>query len=168
MPIMTATELANHYGVDRRTITNWVNSTPPCPSWKDGTHRKFDTVKVDEWKMAKAVAEAMANIGRRAPDDMAEAELRKAVADALLAEVRAAKEEGSVVPLDLHEQVVGEMGDRAMAVIQNIPSTYAIRLEQLGISPREARAVLEVLQEDLVLALRGVADEMGDESPAED
>lgn len=162
--IVGVKELAQRYEVDRRTVTNWVNSTPACPSWKDGNDRKFDTLKVDEWKTARAVAEAVANISREPPTDIADAERRKAIADAMLAEIRVAKEEGSVIPIETHEHVVGELGDRAMAVVQNIPDTYSLDLERLGIPPREARVVLEKLQDALVLALRGVVDDADDDA----
>lgn len=161
---LTAKELAAHYGVDRRTVTNWLNSDPPCPSWKDGNARLFDGAKVAEWKEARAVADALSAISRKAPEGLEEAELRKAVADALLAEIRVAKEEGSLIPLEVHERVVGEMGDRLMGVLTALPDTFAIRLEQLEVAPRDARAVLESVQEELVRALRGVAD-AGDDPP---
>jgi phage terminase Nu1 subunit (DNA packaging protein) len=161
--ICGAVELADFYGVEKRTITNWVNSTPPCPSWKDGTARKFDTRKVDEWRIARAVAEAMSNVSRTPPDSIAEAELRKAIADAVLAEIKAAREEGDVIPKDVLEQVVGELGDRAMAVVQNIPDRYCLDLERLGVPQKEAMTVLEQLQDEIARALRGAADEAEDD-----
>lgn len=161
--IVSPAQLAEIYSVDPRTVTNWINSTPPCPSWIEGRSRKFDTSKVAEWREAQAVAKALANVSREAPGDLEEAELRKAVADALIAEIKAAREEGSVIPIDVHQDVVGELGDRAMAVVQNIPSTYSLDLERLGITPHDARLVLEQVQDDLVRALRGVADDFWDD-----
>lgn len=156
--IVNATKLAEIYNVDPRTITNWVNASPPCPSWTEGRERKFDTSAVTEWREQQAVAKALAQMTKTPPDSLIEAERRRAVAEALQAEIKAAKAEGSVIPLDVHEEVVGELGDRVMAVVQNVPDTYSLDLERAGIPPREARAVLERIQQDLVVALRGAAE----------
>ena len=110
--ICSPTQLADFYGVETRTITNWINSEPPCPSWKEGSHRKFDTVKVAEWYAAQAVSRAVSNISREPPTDLSDAERRKAVADAMLAEIKVAKEEGSIIPVEVHESVFAEFCER--------------------------------------------------------
>jgi phage terminase Nu1 subunit (DNA packaging protein) len=168
--IVNGKALAEMYGVDRRTVTNWVNSDPPCPSFVEGRERKFDTAAVAKWHTDRAVATAVAELERRRPADLEEARRRKLVAEAVLAEIAVREKEGELVPADVHQDVVGQMAERLRAVCINAPSNYALMLERVGVDPATAQQVLEQIAEDLTRALRGAADapdELG-EPPVED
>lgn len=153
-------KLAELHGVEPRTVTNWVNSTPACPSHVEGRNRWFDTGEVFRWLIAREVGKALENVVAPPPDDIVEAERRKAVAEAMLAEMKVAEKEGSVVPLDIHEAAAAALGERVMAVIQNIPSTYTLDLERVGVAPADAQAVLERIGDALVRQFRAAADEL--------
>jgi phage terminase Nu1 subunit (DNA packaging protein) len=166
--ICSPAQLAEFYGVDPRTVTNWINSEPPCPSWKEGRERKFDTAKVAEWYAAQAVAKAVANISREPPTDLSDAERRKAIADAQLAEIRVAKEEGELIPKDIHESVVADLCDRLRAVALNISSSHSMSLERLGVPPAEAQTVLDTISDSIMQTLQNSADGMEDDDDAND
>ncbi|MFN2327014.1 MAG: hypothetical protein ABR551_14210, partial [Gemmatimonadales bacterium] len=68
---MAATQLADIYRVERRTITNWVNSDPPCPSHKDKKRRVFDLAEVAEWYTDRKVREAVESAAKVRPTDEA-------------------------------------------------------------------------------------------------
>src|ERR1041385_9237793 len=89
---LTAYQLAEYYGVDERTVTNWVNSKPPCPSRKEGGRRYFDSVQVAAWREAKVKARAAGE-----ELDFEKAKARKMAADAELAEMEVARTRGEQV-----------------------------------------------------------------------
>lgn len=162
-------QLAEHYGVEVQTVTNWVNSDPPCPSAKAGRERMFDTVLVADWHAARAAREAIAKLQKQPPTDEADARKRKLVADAILAEIAVREKEGELVPADIVEEVVGQLADRMRAVCINAPSSYALDLERAGITPAAAQEILEKLADDLTRALRGVVDlAVDDDEPDEE
>lgn len=156
---VNAAKLAELYDVDPRTVTNWVNSDPPCPSEKKGRERLFETAKVAAWRERRAAAEAIAEAQKQKPTDEADAKLRKLMAEAILAEIAVREKEGELVPRDIVDDVAGQMADRLRAVCINAPSAYALDLERVGIPPETAQEVLEKLADDLVRALRGAVDE---------
>jgi phage terminase Nu1 subunit (DNA packaging protein) len=157
--IVNASKLAELYGIDRRTVTNWLRMEPPCPSSVEGRERRFDTAAVASWHAARAAAQAVADLERRRPADLEEARRRKLVAEAVLCEMDVRVRDAELIPRDVHERVVEEIGERLRAVCLNTPSNYGLMLERAGVDAAAAQGVLEQLAADLTRALRGVADE---------
>lgn len=164
--------LAEWYGVNLRTVTNWVNEVPPCPSVLQGGRRLFDPVAVHRWHLERAVRQAEARRTREAARagaaDYDRARARRMAALARLAEMQAARTARELIPVEELEAVVGEITDRLRAVLINLPGTYALHLERAGLAPERAQAVLEDVAQELVRALRGVAEEIEAREDVED
>lgn len=146
---LTVKQLAEFYDVDRRTITNWVNSTPGCPSWKEGSERFFDSVKVAAWREAKARAESERDA---TPLDLEEARARKMTADAELAELELGRLRGELVPVDAVRTTMADLTSRVRAQLLAIPGRYSARIVGLPSLAEAARA--------LDLAMRDVLNEL--------
>lgn len=162
--MVNATQLADIYDVDRRTIVNWLNADPPCPSTGVGKARVFDTALVAKWHAERAVREATEH---RPPPDIEAAKERKLIADAQLAELQVAQAEGRVIPLDVHEQRVSALLDRLRAPLANMPGTYVLHLERLGIETARGQEVLETVRDAVMLELMGVADDVEADAAAD-
>lgn len=164
---VSATQLAELYGVDDRTITNWVNEDPACPSAKRKRLRVFDTVAVAEWFAERRARQAVAKVQKQAPTDEKDARRRKLMAEAILAEIAVREKEGELIPADVHEDVCGQLADRMRAVCINAPSNYSLDLERAGVPAAQAQELLEKIADDLTRALRGVVDQVVDEDESE-
>lgn len=156
MLTVNAKTLADILKVDVRSIKNLVDQG--MPKEKRAT---FVLAACVPWYVERERESARANRGL---NDLDLARQRKTLAEAQEAELRVAKILGSVIDADVHEEVVGQVCDRLMPVLQNIPSNYGIRLEQLGVEAAAAESVLESIATDLTSALRSTADEMDRES----
>lgn len=166
--IASAAELADFYGVDRRTVTNWINEDPPCPSRKRKGERVFDTAQVAKWHSDRAARQAIAQHEKAKPPDVDDAKARKLEAEAQLAEITVAEKRGELVPLDVVEQLVGEVCDRMRAVLVNAPSNQLLALERAGVPAAVGQAVLEAMSQDLTRALRGVSEEIEEDDDGGD
>jgi phage terminase Nu1 subunit (DNA packaging protein) len=121
---LTISQVTAHYGVDRRTITNWINSDPPCPSEMRAGRRYFDSVAVAEWRedRVRALAERAAQ-----STDFLEARSRKMVADAAMAELELAKAKGELVSVAVYREEVTHIATSIRAQLLSIPGRYAVR-----------------------------------------
>lgn len=151
---VNAARLAEIYNVDARTVTNWINSTPSCPSVKRGRMREFDTAKVAEWHIARAVRRALSDLP--ASNDIEEWRARKMKAETLQAEAAWAEAEGQLIPLADYERTIDQMCKRIRAVLDVIPSKYLAKI-QTARTPMEAHAVGETILAELLVALQGTA-----------
>ena len=168
--IVNAYTLCDIYGVTRRTLTNWLNSRPPCPSTLEDGERMFDTAAVARWRETRAADQAIARLDSQDPSGVVALERRKLYAEVRTAEMKADREEARLVPVDVVDQTVGEMADRLRAVCINAPANYGVDLERAGVTPDVAQEVLERIAEDLVRALRDEAQEyqLEDDGDADD
>src|SRR5690349_5231083 len=99
------------YGVDRRTVTNWLNEDPACPSkqGKAGRAREFDTAAVARWYGDRAARKAVKEHESQRPAstiNIADEEARKAKADADIAEMKRDQMRGELVPIAEFRRVV--------------------------------------------------------------
>lgn len=160
--MVLAEEIAEIFGVDRRTVTNWVNEKPPCPSEMDGNRRRFDTKAVTTWWAERAVRKDRDSRVEAAPGSKEEEELRKLRAEADLAEMKRDRERGVLV----HADDVVVLSTRPAAVlapkIKAIEQRWAPDLVGLK-SQRAARAKLRPLVRELLAEIAADDDLMGDE-----
>jgi hypothetical protein len=105
-------------------------------------------------------------VQRDEPLDLEKAKSRKLDAEAREAELRVERMLGNVVPLEVVGETVGRICDRLLPTLQNIPANYGLRLEELGIAPSRAEAVLEAIATELTETLRD-AVESEDEGESE-
>src|SRR4051812_8927418 len=112
-------------GVDPRAITTWVKKHEDFPSRKkrDGV-REFPVRQCLQWQRDRAVADAIAGFGPQKPSDFEEAELRKAIADAELAEIKVARERGSVVAVSSAVATFRELAGRIRASVLSKRGEY--------------------------------------------
>ena len=148
---VTANQLAQWYGVERRTVTNWVNSEPPCPSAKEGRDRVFDSVAVARWHQERTALSALAELpGSREWDA---ARTRKMVADAARLELQLAVDRGEMVPLS----AVRETWRRGLTMIRAqllaVPGRYSPRTVGLASLP-ESQRVWDAAVRDILAELR--------------
>jgi hypothetical protein len=78
------------------------------------------------------------------------------MADAKIAELKAAEAEGVLVPAVVHEEVLGRVLDRVRSRIRGIPGSWADRLDPEN--PRRAITVLRAMVDDVLSELSGDAD----------
>ena len=157
--IVDAKTLCEVYNVDRRTVTNWLNEEPPCPSHMKGRKRQFDTSKVAAWRESKAETRGEESAGRRPPADYEDAKARKLSAEAKLAELELAQKESELIPMDVHESRLATICDRLRAKLLNLPGKAAPHLVGRR-SVQEALLVLEPAVAEAMQALVDTADEI--------
>jgi phage terminase Nu1 subunit (DNA packaging protein) len=161
--LVTAEKLAEWYAVERRTVTNWVNADPPCPSTKQGVRRMFDTAAVARWREERAAARAEEAAIARLPgsDEWERQRTRKMTADARLAELEVARAEGESVPRASHVREIESVCQYLRAKVLAIRGRWAPRVMGLG-TIAEATALLDEIATDILASLRESADELKD------
>lgn len=157
---VSALEVGGVFGKSRKTITNWLNENPPCPSDLENGDRVFITQDVARWLEERAARRALEKQPKKKPEGTEELQLRRLQAETELAEhnLRVALE--SVIPLDAHKAVARDHAGRIRAVLINLPSNYTLTLERAGVPAEAAQATLEEIAQDITRALRATADEM--------
>lgn len=162
---LTPDAIARALDVERRTVTNWLNSDPPCPSTGTGKKRRLILKQVVDWLIARKTRELEAELiaikgGGPTKDDVAEARKRQAIAEAALVELEYAEKSERLVMTEDLAAAAGEIGERLQSVLVNLPSNYLVHLERLGVEPERAQPVLEEMSAELTTALRGALDAM--------
>jgi phage terminase Nu1 subunit (DNA packaging protein) len=132
--------------VDVRTITNWVKKHPDFAELTrvKGHDRTFPVLKCLQWQRDRLVADALADLGPPAPHDMEEAELRKMIADAELAELKVAKFKADLVEASVVGMEVSRAFERVAAQLKSKPGEFAPQILQPLTMP-EAVAILRRL-----------------------
>src|SRR4051794_18347075 len=100
----TPGHLAKLYDIDRRTVTNWVNEEPPCPSTGAGREREFDTAAVARWYADRAVRQAAASTPALGEIVEATGRARKVRAEADLKELELAERRRQLIPSDEYQR----------------------------------------------------------------
>lgn len=169
-------EIAARLGLSERQITNLVRTGKLAdgssfPSRVSGRDRTFPSDRCFDWYVRYKQEEALQRAaGKKEPANMAEAELRKAIADAEIAELKLQRLRGEIVPLDQYRRELRRVLSRVRARFQAIPGEYAPRiLEPLDMA--RATMVLRDLVGSVLAELQSSgrstdADEPGDENEA--
>ena len=165
------TEIAFLLGVEPRTVTNYVKSHPDFPSRVKGSNRTFPVQRCLAWQRDRAVADAITSVAPPPPDGAHEAGVRKAIADAELAEIRLAKLRGELIPVDVASQEVDRAFGRVRARFVAVPGEYGPQLLNLTDLPR-AVAVLRALVAQVLTELQvglgdGDADDDEGDAPSD-
>jgi phage terminase Nu1 subunit (DNA packaging protein) len=163
---VTAVELMKWYGVDRRTVTNWLNSTPPCPSQLRGRIRQFDTVDVARWKDSIAGDRAVAKREKECQPsvNLDAARQRKVEAEAQLAELELAERRGEIIPLSVYEERITRLCEQLAARCKTL-GRYMGDVQR-ALTDIDAAELLERIQDDLLRALMAT-DDLDDEEREE-
>lgn len=147
------TEIAFLLGVEPRTITNWVKNHPDFPSRVSGKERKFPVLKCIRWKTDRDVADAISSMEPAPADNFSEAELRKAIADAEMAELKVRKFKAELVDASIVGTEVARAYARVAARLKSTPGEFAPQILHPLTMP-EAVAVLRRLVTTALTALQ--------------
>lgn len=161
-------EIAEELGVEERTITNWVKAPPanapgPFPCRVRGRNRTFPRRKCLAWYIEFKVAEGLARAAPAQPTDLVEAERRKAVADAELAELKVAQLRGDLVPVALFREEVSRPLQRVRARLMTVPGEFGPRfvgLSEVGQAVQRLRDLVDATLSEL--RETGAADDEDD------
>jgi hypothetical protein len=151
-------QVADLLGVSDRQVRNLEAKGLP---WDETSGEKLYPKRACQaWYVRFKQEEALSRVERNTDADLSDAERRKAMAEARLAEIKVAREEGSVIPLDVHVSVVGELCDRLMAACTGVRGDFELDMEAAGVPPAEAERILDSITERLTLLLRNAAGEL--------
>ena len=161
--LLSREELADRFGKDVRTVTNWVQagmpqrtkSGKPVYSWPECREWREKAIRED----ARATRESGGDEERKT--QMAEAKLRAALAEAEAAELDLAERRGQLVTVAFmrteFERVAHAIRGRLLAV----PPAWAARLGACTSTVDRQLALQEAVNE-LLPILRELADDDGD------
>ena len=157
-------QLADRFGVDIRTITNWVGdgmpqrvrSGKPVYAWLECLKWREEQIRKDR----RGLREAGDDEQRK--EQLAEARLRVALAEAEEAELNLAERRGELVPVqfmrDEFERIAQALRTRLLAT----PAAWAPRVDA-ATSLVDRQLVLEDCINELLPLLRAAADDDGED-----
>src|SRR4051812_36961059 len=105
---LTPAELADFYGCDPKTVTNWLNEKPACPSRKVGGRRVFESVDVAEWHRARLTRQ----LRKDEPADLDTLRAEKIAEEVRQLRTENATLEGTLLPDETIDRVIGDLSDR--------------------------------------------------------
>lgn len=157
------TKLAEVFGVGRDTIMEWIaKGMPEFPQPRGSVKRQFDTAMCIKWKaqyeldsISAKYEEKLAEQVETNPDKMTkgEADTRKAVAGALMAELELAKSRGQVANIeDLMENFTTALVN-VRAKLVGLPTRMAGDLAH-----QDAAAVTKLLDKEITEMLTALSD----------
>lgn len=119
---MNQTEFATAVSLSTRQVRNLEAEGLPCRSEKN---EKWYPPEALSWYWERKEREIRADA---ADSDYQRALTRKTLADARMAELKAAQLEEALIPMAIHQEVLGRVLDRIRARFRNIPGSWADRL----------------------------------------
>lgn len=165
-------EIADRIGLSARQITNLVRSGKLSdgtvfPSRVNGRDRTFPVERCFEWYVRFKQEEALERAaGRPALSNIADAELRKAIADAEIAELKVQRLRGEVAPIEQYRNEMRRVMTRVASRFRAMPGEYASKILEPLDMPRATNVlrdmVGEVLAELQVAARSTSVEEIAD------
>jgi phage terminase Nu1 subunit (DNA packaging protein) len=146
----------DRFGESHKQIERYVGEGMPCDGV--GRDRRFPWPECRNWRDERIRKQERDKAEKDVPADIEKARARKMDAEAREAELRVEKMLGAVVPLEMVEEAVGAVCDAILPVLQNIPSNYGLRLEELGVSAADAERVLESIATEITVSMQQTAD----------
>lgn len=148
---VTQTELGGMIGLSTRQIRNLEAEGLPLSMTEEG--KRYPIPQAIRWYVQfreRRAAEAAEESSYQ------QALTRKVIADARTAELKLAQFEGTLIPLAVHQEILGRVLDRVRARIRNLPGAWAERL--VGVEdPREMVGRLREVVQELSQELSGSA-----------
>jgi phage terminase Nu1 subunit (DNA packaging protein) len=161
-------EIADRLHLSERQITTLVKSGQladgtPFPSRVDGKRsRTFPVERCFDWYVHYKQEEALQRAGPKAPDNLADAELRKAIADAAIAELKLANLRNEVVPKEAYRAELRRILGKVRATVVSMPGRHASRVVGLDALP-QAVLRLRAIADDLLSELQRAGDAEADD-----
>jgi hypothetical protein len=113
-----------------------VKRHPDFPSRVSGRDRTFPVRRCLQWQRDRIVADAIADVAPPAPSNIVDAELRKAIADAELAELKVARMRGDLVAVQVAAKEIRDAFSRVRARLLSTPGEYAPQILHLEEMPK--------------------------------
>lgn len=152
---MNQTELAEHLGVSRRTVSIWDGEGLRDEAVVSESPLTYDALLAWRWRW---------DTKRKAKATLTDAKLRDLEAKADMRELELAKMRGELVAVEAVRKTWTSVLSRLRARIIAFKGSLAPRLVALD-TPREVKAVLDVSFDELIEELQGTADDLeGDEA----
>lgn len=167
--LLTRTELAARFGVDVRTITNWLaaglpqrmRSSSPVYSWPECLKWREQQIRED----ARATREVAGDEGMKT--EMAELRLRTARAEAESAELELAERRGKLVTVDFMASEFARITDNIRAELLKIPAAWTGPLDGCT-TTAERQIVLQDAVNAILPQLGAAADDDGEPADTPD
>ena len=147
-PTITSAEFAADHGVSLRRVQQWIAEGMP---YRDvNGERRIARVDANKW--LRAYEREQAEARAKKPSGLVESEERKAAADAQLAELKLAREQGQVVEIEETRRTVAAMLTQLRAQLLSLPARWAPKV--VGIKTvAEASLTLEAAIHEALTAL---------------
>lgn len=155
---VSRTALASLFGVDVRTVTNWVDAG--CPKRKESGRPVFLLSEVIPWRREQDRHEL------RPSPKFDEEQARKMRADADLSELKVKRMRGELIPATRVEQDMERLCAMVRARVLSIRGRWAPKIMRLE-TMAEAALTLDDLTADVLDALREGADDLEEEPEGE-
>jgi phage terminase Nu1 subunit (DNA packaging protein) len=160
-------EIAFLLDVETRTITNYIKRHAEFPSRVSGNNRTFPVKRCLQWQRDRLIADAVADMAQPAPTNIIDAESRKAIADAELAELKLARLRGDVVAVQAAAKEVRDAFTRVRARLLSTPGEYGSQILHIDQMPR-AVFVLRQLVDTVLAELQANAGRTSDDEASDD
>jgi phage terminase Nu1 subunit (DNA packaging protein) len=146
--LVTRDNLAKLFGVDVRSIKNFVDEGMPKES-----RGKYSLQKCVPWYLTREREAARQNKGL---NDLDLARQRKTVAEARMAEIELATAEGQAIPLDLH---VARMRERLESVAGSVKAIGRYQPDiKAAVTDEAADALCDRMSDEILAELHGLSD----------
>lgn len=149
----------------RRTVTQ-IQNWEPAGLPRDAKTGLYDLSAVWAWREHRVRAEAAKKAAPRGNKEQAAAKLRRAEADARLAELQVEREEKTLIPVEYLEQQLTTIAGRVRARLLNFPGRYCGQLA--GLKVMEVQQLLEDGVSEVLRSLQEIGDELDTEEAAAD
>lgn len=164
-PLTTQKEIARLLGVDERSIRNYHKADPPIPTHRKGKAVLYPDAPCIRWWVDYQVAQAATTKG---PSELDLAKQRKETGLARKIELEVALLEASQMPVELHERRLCERLEECAARLKGL-NRYATQLRSAASgTDQELDDALALIEDELLNALRGVADDVPDDETPSD
>lgn len=157
-------EIAEILGVDVRTITNYVRQHSDFPNRVDGKRRFFPIARCVAWKINHDVADAIAAMAPPAPTDEKNANRRRAIAEAELAEIEVKKARGEIVEVAVALKEIERNNTRVASRLLSAVGEYTPQMVNLP-TMAAAAGKLRELTSTILAELQQTGNLVEDEDP---
>jgi phage terminase Nu1 subunit (DNA packaging protein) len=155
-PTVPAREVAKHFRVSVRTISDWVRKG--CPHHETPRGTAFVLAEVIAWRIAGEVESAAARAPRPAAIELEVEQARKARADADLKELELAERRGALVPIEDFRLELETVLGRMRAVVSGQLHQFERRIVH-ATTPAEARMLTRDMEDAICRGGMALADD---------
>lgn len=159
---VSATALATLHGVTRETVRQWT--VDGCPRRDDGRYMPDETIT---WRIRREVAKVRKDDGSGARAKPASEMHRKIAAEADLKELQVEQLRATLVPAELHAEIVGRIAGGFAAVAAGQLTRFEKKIVQ-ATRAAQARVITQDIHRALMEGAQALASELEDAARAAD